>query len=404
MKKFIIKVSLFLLPILIVFVLLDTITTKGLKKAEFGNFDVWNDIISGNIDADIIINGDSRAWVHVSTSIIDSSLNSYSYNLGADSYRFNMQNAKFKLYEKYNKKCKFVIQIVGLYTTNLTQNLTEKKQLLPYFDEKIIRDIALEHDNFNEFEIYIPFYKYNKRYKLIEKAINIYFNKKTYKTKKIKGYRGLNRKWDGKFEKFIKANPKGIKIKQSKKIRKEFETYIKYLQDNNIDIIMVYPPELKEAQMYTNNRDEIINYYKYISKTYNIKFIDFSNNYLSNSKKMFYNSQHLNRKGSIIFTKILCDTIKYFSQNGIFNDNTNKILTHKLTNEISNKNYSIKFDKKESKIIYKFKQEPGNFRFNKFFIHIYPKDYKYLPKKRKKYKYNNIAFYWHEEFKNIKKE
>jgi hypothetical protein len=58
------------------------------------------------------------------------------------------------------------------------------------------------------------------------------------------------------------------------------------------------------------NKDSIIAIYTDCAKKYNALFIDSSNDSLSKRKDLFYNSQHLTKKGSELFSLQLANKLK----------------------------------------------------------------------------------------------
>ena len=89
--SFLRKILIFSIPILFIILILDFIITLGLKKSESDDFREWNDLYQSKINADLIINGSSRAWVHISPQILDTSFSIDSYNLGIDGHNFYLQ-------------------------------------------------------------------------------------------------------------------------------------------------------------------------------------------------------------------------------------------------------------------------------------------------------------------------
>ena len=78
MKKFITIIIIFTLPIILFSALIDYSITTGLRKTEKREYKDWNKLLNGEINSDLLIQGSSRAWVHVSPKIIDSVLNTNS--------------------------------------------------------------------------------------------------------------------------------------------------------------------------------------------------------------------------------------------------------------------------------------------------------------------------------------
>jgi hypothetical protein len=81
MKKFLLKTLLYLSLIFSLFAIIVFITNSGLRKSDFGNLKEWREVLAGEVNADVLINGSSRAWVQYNPMIIDSLLLTNSYNL-----------------------------------------------------------------------------------------------------------------------------------------------------------------------------------------------------------------------------------------------------------------------------------------------------------------------------------
>src|SRR5688572_31752450 len=109
MSKFLKHIFLISGILFTIFSALGYMIDQGLKKTGLDNFPEWSNIQKGIVDADIIIAGNSRAWVNVSPYILDTALNSNTYNLGLDGHLFHAQYIRFKFYSKFNSKPHFII-------------------------------------------------------------------------------------------------------------------------------------------------------------------------------------------------------------------------------------------------------------------------------------------------------
>ena len=317
MKKFIIKFIFYLIPLAIILITSEIIITSGLKKSNHDYFKSWNDIYTGNIKSDLIINGSSRAMVQVSTDILDSVLNVNSYNMGTNSLFFHLQYVKYNEFEKYNKTPDIILQTLDIFTLQRRKDLAEPLQFLPFIYKKDIRKTIRQYKKgFSLSEYYIPALRYINNPDIAEIGLNEFFNLKSYKTKKYKGYNPTMRKWDGKFEKFKKKYPNGIKRTLDKDIIKLFDKYLSECKGKGITVFLIYTPEFVEGHSMTKNRDEIFNTYVYFSEKYDFPFFDYSQDSISHNKNLFYNSQHLKAKGATLFSKILAKDIKeWLSEN-----------------------------------------------------------------------------------------
>jgi len=316
MKKFLIQINIFFIPLILIFIISDYIVTKGLQKTKFSDYKEWNEIYSGSIDAGIIINGSSRAWVHVSPKILDSSLNVNSYNLGIDGHTFLLQNFKFQEYLKYNSYPKIVIQTLDIFTLNKRDDLFNFEQFLPFLYKNDVRKITSKYNGFEKTDYFIPFYRY-KNLDIIKIGFLEYFsvsnfinNFKPYLDNKQKGYKGFDNVWDSSFDEFKKNNPYGLSYNIDSNTVELFNQFLLKCKKLNIKVLFVYTPEYIENQELTINRDEIFKIYNDFATKYDIEFLDYSKDTISYQKDYFYNSQHLNKKGSELFTEKLANDIK----------------------------------------------------------------------------------------------
>lgn len=303
------KVFVFFFGLLLILLSADYIITNGLRNSEYDLYKGWNDILKSKINADLIIQGSSRAWVHISPKIIEEEFDINCYNLGSNGYRFDMQLARYKLYRKYNKKPKVILQALDIYSLK-KNDLFNNNQYLPYFNEKYIIDAIKPYNFYKFYDYYVPAIKYRGIYYLMRIGFAEFFLIKHFKCNTYKGYMGVNKTWDTDFEAFLKKNPDGLVQEIDSNLVKDFEAFLYKIKKEGIRAILVYTPEYFEFQELTKNRKEIINIYKQLANKYSIRFIDFSSDPISYNKKYFYNSQHLNKFGSEIFTKKLVNDIR----------------------------------------------------------------------------------------------
>jgi len=67
MKKFLLRFLFFLIPLLLFSILGDFIITKQLLKSNDKYYVVWNDLVFGRINSEILIYGSSRARAHINS-------------------------------------------------------------------------------------------------------------------------------------------------------------------------------------------------------------------------------------------------------------------------------------------------------------------------------------------------
>ena len=308
-KKFILSLLLFCLVPLPFLFLLAYVVDKGLQQSRYTYYSEWNDIFGGKINADVVIMGDSKAWVQFSPMILDTVLHVNSYNLGMDGSVFPMQYERLKIYLKHNRKPRYILQEVGTYTFAAFDIIPGTQQLLPYLSDPDVWKIIKAHNRtFGLADRYFPMYKYNNEFVLIKEGLFSYFGKGA-KAVKYKGYGPQDKVWDSSFHNFT-ANAKPLPIPIDSSSIDSFREYVNFCKANDIKLILVYPPFYVVAAKYLTNYKNILSFYNEFSSEHNIPFYNYCADTLCNNRVNFYNSQHLNRAGAEKFTTELANDLK----------------------------------------------------------------------------------------------
>ena len=311
MKRFISNLLLFcLLPLPFLYGL-QMIVDSGLKKSNHLLYAEWNDIYNGEINADLIVMGSSRAVYHFSPTILDRDLKLNTYNLGINAWTFPMQNARFKIYLKHNTKPRYIVHSLDLQMFSRREDLFNYQQFLPYLDDDDIKSAAKGYKGeFGPAQYYFPMFKYNGNLDLAAAGFLNFFN--LTKTERVteKGYLGQQLEWDGSFEIFKKKFPDGYLQPFDGKVAEEFDEYLNYCKANDIKVVLVFSPEYFELHPLIVNRKKVMDVFRDFSTKYGIPFLDYSNHPIALNKTYFYNSEHLTKEGAELFTEVLAQDLK----------------------------------------------------------------------------------------------
>ena len=250
-----------------------------------------------NINADLIILGNSRAWCQYSPQILDSVLGTTSYNIGIDGSCFNRQLARYELYRHYIPNApKYIIQNVEFFTLGHTEGY-EREQFMPYLIYPYFRERICQREPFSFGELYIPMYRYYVN--------NVYDEYTKYDFPVVKGYLGEDNKWDG--SKLNETEPYIQEVDTNS--LKMFIDYIEGLQEENIKLILVFAPIYKDGLSKVINLEEIHGLYYDLANKYNLPILDYANCWLSQDTNYFYNATHLNKQGAELFSTKLAHDI-----------------------------------------------------------------------------------------------
>jgi hypothetical protein len=313
MKKFIIRLLLFIAPFFIVSYFADIFISTNLKKSNFfaeKEYATWNDIVDGKINSDILIYGSSRAWVHISPMIIEQKLHTQAYNLGIDGHSFLLQRLRHDMLLEKNKKPKLIIYSVDIFTLQNSKTFYNYQQFLPYmlWNSKI-KEATIHWNVFSNLDYDLPLLRYYGQAPAILYATKMFLKPNGNPIERIRGYQGQDIPWDFTFDK-AKQQMKSYKIVKDLNTIHQFERFINECKQKKIKLVFVYTPEYIEGQKFVENRKEVIDIYQDFSKKYNIPFYDYSNDSISYNKKYFYNAGHMNKTGSSLFTQKFIDVMK----------------------------------------------------------------------------------------------
>ena len=311
MKKFLIKLLLFAILLLLFSVLTDIVITRGLTKSKDKYYVVWNDLVSGKINSPILIYGTSRARAHVNCKILEDSLHLSTYNLGIDGYTFNMEYCRHRLILENNIKPKYVIQTLDYHTLGKIEDLYQYEQFCPYFENKIILNTIKNYNGFSWVDYHLPLVRYYGSTKQISSALNVLLRPSHNVGNRYKGFYNIDSNWTFEFDS-IKKIRGSLYQKLDMQTVALFNHYLNDLKRRNIKVIFVYTPEYIEGQKFVANRESIMALYKKISKKYAIPFLDYSSDSICLNRTYFYNAEHLNLRGSNLFSKKLASDLKKY--------------------------------------------------------------------------------------------
>ncbi len=313
MKNIYVKMFIFcLIPLPLLFAL-DYLVDHGLRKSRYTYYSEWNDIFDSKINADLLVLGTSRAWILFSPKAMDSAFHVNSYNLAMDGADFDFGYKRLKIYLAHNKKPKTIIVEVGFVKTLVGSDvLPGVQQFLPYMRDSSMWNFANSKNlSFSFFDRHFPLYKYNNELSLIKEGVMSYYGKGSRGTK-YKGYEPKVLEWDNAFSEFQRQNPNGWKPETSKAAIDEFYDFFGFCQSNNIKVIMVYTPVYIEAtkMLVPEAKEKLMSVFYDVSKKFNAPFYNYEQDSLCYNRDLFYNSQHLNKKGADLFNPKFVNDVK----------------------------------------------------------------------------------------------
>ena len=284
---------------------LDGAISGVLRRVSTGDFGIWNDIVQGRINAEIVINGSSRALTHYDLRILEASTGRSSFNIGLNGSQTDMQVARIKTYLRHNREPVLLIQNLDAFSFQVTHGeVYDPGQYLPYLSSEPDLYQALLRINPETWRWrYVPLYGYameDMRFARLTGIVHCLTGEQPQAD--LKGFKPRDSEWTEDFDRFTALNPDGVHIDVEPEGVQQVEELLRICAERGIKVVLVYSPEYVEIQQMTSNRDEIFARFESMSRRHGALLLDFSHSPISARKEYFYNSQHLNTGGAHAFT------------------------------------------------------------------------------------------------------
>ena len=289
---------------------------KGLRQARCYGLDVWNDIFDGTIDDRTAILGSSRAVYQFNCRTIESITQHSCYNLGLDASPVDFQLLRFKKFLEYNRKPETLVMVLGMTDLSEADEIPFPYQYVPYLnDEDIFRKMTSYTPEFIKHR-YVPLYSFcifGK--KLNAMAFHSLAGREwrpynPLQQERVKGFLSIKGSWNRDFDNLRRDHPEGLTIEVSGRQLNDLNEIIEICQKENIKLIFVLPPAYHKVYDFFKNTEAVLGLIKGIASEKNITLLDYSRIPLTLSKEYFYNSQHLNWTGALVFSETFAADLK----------------------------------------------------------------------------------------------
>ena len=104
MKNFFFKILLFGLCLAGISFLFDYMIQEGIKTTNYKEVTKWNEVVEGGIDAEHLVVGSSRAFVHFDMERLEEKTGKTGYNLGFNGFAYPQVKKTLELYLDRNVK------------------------------------------------------------------------------------------------------------------------------------------------------------------------------------------------------------------------------------------------------------------------------------------------------------
>jgi hypothetical protein len=314
---------LFVAVFLIVYFLFDSFILTGVSKSAAGQLGKVNKICNHEAIPQLAVFGSSVGEVGINTPLLQKQTNLSAYNFSIDGTRFVQYKCLIDELGVKNNTTKLVILTEAYFSLTKVDALTEVERYLANLSNSNIYNslYSIQPDMIWKCR-FVPAYKYTiVSHSFYLAALDGWKRYFTYNgTDSLLGFTPVYRDWEPDQDK-IMDNIKPFAIETDSTVIAEYKVRIKNLQSKGINVMIVLPPVysivLKTKTDFTPLRNSLHG----IAEETNSVFLDFTNNKICDNKSLFYNSNHLNYKGAILFSGMLADSINSYLRH----PNTGKI-------------------------------------------------------------------------------
>ena len=312
MKHFLTKTIIFVAIIYALACGLDYTISRGLLQMEDYRFMSWSDMLEGDINADVVILGNSRGLSHFEPWTIDSICGAKTYCLGIGGYPINVELLKYHCYLLHNTKPRHIIQQVD-YMTMLMLNAPhqhQSEQFLPLIYDGGMHDELLRV-GYTWKDLYIPLYRYWGYQQVIKNGLLEALGIKHYVSEPSRmGHHYERGAWNG----VELSRMDTIVATMDTSAMLLFEQYMQACYEDSIKVILVNSPTYVEATNKTKGLEQVNAYFDSIATVYNTVYWNYTENYdLCNDTSNFCVSVHMNpvatHKFSVDFARDLKELI-----------------------------------------------------------------------------------------------
>lgn len=306
-----IRVAGFCLVVAALAFLMDAAITFGLRRMTTSIFGVSNRILSGKVNARIVVTGSSRAASHYDPRILEALVGKSAFNLGRNGSQTDMQLAVLEAYLSNNKAPEIVLHNLDGFSFVTTREVYDLAQYLPYLGEASLYG-SLQKINPEIWKSrYIPLYGYvveDMRLTWLT-GLGACFGWRP-REEYFLGFNPRPAAWTDEFSSFQAKNPTGVSWPIEPEGVGHLTKILEVCKKRGTQVVLVYSPEYKGMQELTRNRSEIFRLFHKLASEHDVPLWDYSTWEHSGETAYFTNSQHLNSLGAERFSKDLAGRLK----------------------------------------------------------------------------------------------
>jgi hypothetical protein len=293
---------------------------SGLRRLHNGDFGVWNALVAGDINADVLVIGASRALVDVDCEVVTKRLAQSCFDIGLDGSAYNLQQPLLETYLAHNRPPRIAIVSADIASLSNAREAYHPQQYLPYLDQPQVYERLKSLDPTLWWkQRYLPLYGFaHHGLSLTISAVQgLIKSPDSAAPTRVRGHLAVDLSWDGSFDNFMReVGDRGKIFPVEPAAIAHVAAMIRELRAGGAQVAIFYSPEWREMHRFELNRSEVLSSYRTVATSNGAVFLDYSDSPLSFDRSYFYNSQHMNRRGAILFSQVLSSDLAVLATRG----------------------------------------------------------------------------------------
>ena len=262
----------------------------------------WGSFYSQATDAELVCLGSSRVHRHCNPEIISGITHLKTEVIAAPGAKIDMFEKLYYDYLQRNKRPK--VLLVGIDLTGLDSLI-----ILPFpeyfFPFMSVKSNISEMNEFNVFKYHkaLGYFYYKEQYIDMMEYPEVHPH--------INGFLVRDEKWNLQLETLLGKFPNGFPLNVYQPTMKKIFQFMEKEKEAGVLCIGFISPEFNEVWKYELNRKQALKEVYRYADSVKIPIWNFSDSSykVCFNREIFYNSQHLNKVGSTIFSRDLSDSV-----------------------------------------------------------------------------------------------
>lgn len=295
MKRFVKTAAAFCLVLAAVLILADYPLSRSMREVHTFGMDTWRDIFEGKAGADILIQGDSRAFNACDQAVFDSLTGLTAYNLTTIGNPFLMQEFRYGMYRGHNRKPRVILQFTDEFFLGTAISDYDRVQYLPWMWDKSFTGGLLSVSRRLFLQNAFPVLRYHG-YRPWSLAREPRMTRNGFYLPDYELFR------DSVFH--HPAEPERA-FYYSGYMHDRLTRFLRDASEEGIRVVLVSPPLHESLAFEEGGKEEMVRFFRSVADTCGVPFLDGTSMAIVHDSTCFLDRGHLNMKGARIFSDTL---------------------------------------------------------------------------------------------------